>query len=909
MHVTINHRSIDYTGDPDRRLLDYLREDLGLTSPKRGCDTEAACGCCKVLINDKPSYGCAIKMGKVEGKTVTTLEGLPGEPRGILARSFVQEGGVQCGFCLPGIVLDAYALLESDPAPSRERILESLDRHLCRCTGYVKIADSIEAAARAWRGEFPPPAAPPEAVTATLPPALRAAAEEPSTRPRGGVGERLAKYTGAEAVLGERAFVGDLNPTGLRRAALKFSDHPRARIRGLDTREARRVLGVQAILTAEDIPGERLTGLIRTDWPVMVAVGETTRYIGDVLAVVVADTEAAARAAVERIHVDYAVEPPVTDVFAALEPDAPAIHPDGNCLSTSRVNRGDATGALADSAYVARGRYETPRIEHAFLELETCVAEPSDEGEAADGPVLRVYSQSQGVYEDRKALARLLALPETAIRVVQLQSGGGFGGKEDLTVQGHAALAAYRLGAPVKLALSRAESLRMHPKRHPFIMDYAVGCDAAGQLTAVQAELWADTGAYASVGMKVVERAVGHTTGAYHVPHVDVAGWCVYTNNIPAGAMRGFGVNQVTFALEACLDELCRQGGFDRWQFRYDNALDAGSLTATGQRLGPDTGLRETLRAVKPDYDRAAYAGLACAIKNTGVGNGMADIGRARLHVVGPEHLRIAHGWTEMGQGVHNMAVQVFCEATGLPPEWVEVTVDTEEQALCGMTTSSRGTALVGNAVLAACQAFNAERETEGLSALVGRAYTGTWTCDWTAKPGTVNAQGDHFTHFSYGFATQLVELDAEGRLARVVSANDAGRIMNPTLFEGQIEGAVHMGLGYAISEELPLEAGELPHTRLRRLGLIPASQMPEVVVRGVEVPAEHGPYGAKGVGEIGLVPTAAAVANARTAWDGIRRNRLPLREPDILPPPARSTRGRRGNASSSPGAPAADAE
>ncbi|MGF1448471.1 MAG: selenium-dependent xanthine dehydrogenase [Opitutales bacterium] len=869
MELSLNGASTHYAGDPKRSLLDYLRADAGLTSPKRGCENEAACGCCKVLVNGKSTYACVTPMSKVEGKTVTTLEGISQERRQQLVEAFTKKGGVQCGFCLPGITLDTYALLERDHAPSRAAILKSLDPHLCRCTGYAKLADSIEAAAALWRGE-----------------SLAETGNGNGTN-RGGIGQPLPKYTGGESVLGDRPFVDDLTRPGLLHAALCFSEHPRQRIDRLNTSKARAMAGVIGVLTARDIPGARVTGLIEKDWPMLIAEGETTRYVGDVLALVVAETVEQARHAAAAIEVVGEVLEPLTDVFAALEPDAPRLHAKGNVLSSCATRRGDAEKALESAAFVSRGRYTTQRIEHAFMEPESCLAAPVDI-DGGDGVCL--YSQGQGVYEDRKGVAAILGLPEEQVRVVQVQAGGGFGGKEDLTVQGHAALAAWLLRTPVKLTLTRSESIRMHPKRHPFVMDYEVGCDESGKLTAVRAKLYADTGAYASVGMKVVERAVGHATGAYDVPAVDVEGFCVYTNNIPSGAMRGFGVNQVTFALEACLDDLCRQGGFDRWQLRYDNALCEGSMTATGQRLGADAaGLRQTLEAVREDYRQAPFAGLACAIKNTGVGNGMPDIGRARIEIVSEKRIQIFHGWTEMGQGVHNMALQTFCEETGLPPEIVEVKVDTREQALCGMTTSSRGTALVGNAVIAGCKTLKEDLAQHGLAALVGKAYLGEWICDWTSKPGKVNAQGEHHTHFSYGFATQLAVLNAEGQLERIVSANDAGRIMNPMLFEGQVEGAVHMGLGYALSEDLPMKDGIPETTKLRRLGLLKASQMPPVEVRGVEVPAQHGPYGAKGVGEIGLVPTAAAVAGALTARDGQPRHSLPLNESHILPGARRS--------------------
>jgi len=432
------------------------------------------------------------------------------------------------------------------------------------------------------------------------------------------------------------------------------------------------------------------------------------------------------------------------------------------------------------------------------------------------------------------------------------------------------------LGRPVHVELTRDESIRMHPKRHPIRLDTELGCSADGRLLALRSRIVGDTGAYASVGAKVLERAAGHAAGAYHIPNVDVEARAVYTNNVPCGAMRGFGANQAAFALECAIDDLCEMGGFDRWQFRWDNALVDGGRTATGQRLSGGVGVRATLEAVRDTFRGARWAGIACGLKNTGIGNGMPDSGTASIVVHGEDHVEIHHGWTEMGQGVDTMAVQTFCEETGLPPDIVRVRVRTEDATPCGMTTASRATSLVGNAVIDACRRLREDLESRSLAGLAGREYRGEWICDWTNKPGHP-ANGEEITHYSYSYATQVVVLAEDGSIERIVAAHDAGRVMNPTLFEGQIEGSVHMGLGYAISEDLPMEGGRLLSTRLKKCGILRAKETPAIEVIGVEVPDEHGPYGAKGVGEIGLVPTAPAVANAFRAYDGIRRLSLPL--------------------------------
>lgn len=847
IQFVLNGKKIGYQGDPELPLLRYLRRDCGITSVKDGCSGQAYCGACMVEVDGKPVLSCVTPLRKVEGKQVYTIEGFPEQVREILGKAFVAAGAVQCGFCSPGFLMRTKILLENNPDPSREEIVQALKFNFCRCTGYVKIIEAVQLAAEALRGE-----------TDIVLPAS------------GRVGTRQPKYDAYQKALGSSPFVDDLRFDGMVHGALRFSDHPRAEVVSIDISKAEQMAGVIRIFTAADVPGERFTGLIKQDWPVFVAAGEVTAYIGDVIAAVAAETEMEARAAAAEIRIEYNVLDPVTDPEEALRGDV-EIHPgSSNVLSATRFQRGRPVDeVIAESKYVASGVYTTQRIEHAFLETEACIARPWK------GGGLEVYSQSQGVYEDRKALAKIVGMPEEKVNVVLVPNGGGFGGKEDLTVQGYTAVFATVLQRPVKVHLSRPESIRMHPKRHPIKMDYTVACDENGMLTAVKADMIGDSGAYASVGMKVMERAAGHGTGAYAVPNVDLNARAVYTNNIPCGAMRGFGVNQATFALESLVDELCRMGGFDRWQFRYDNALVNGSMVATGQILHHGVGVRETLQAVKDEFYRYQYTGLACGMKNTGVGNGMDDLGTVKIEIAAADRVIIYHGWTEMGQGVHTMAQQMLSDKTGIPPENIEVRVATENGAPAGMTTSSRGTSLVGNAILDAVRRIIDDLKVKELKELVGRVYQGEWVCNWTTRPGD---PGEVVTHYSYSYATQLVVLDKNGRIDKVVAAHDAGRIMNPTLFEGQIQGSVHMGLGYALTEDLPMENGRLVSDRLRDTGVLRIDQTPEIVVKGVEVHDPYGPFGAKGVGEVGLVPTAGAVANALTLYDGERRYSLPLR-------------------------------
>ncbi|MGZ8629295.1 MAG: selenium-dependent xanthine dehydrogenase, partial [Actinomycetota bacterium] len=846
MDLTLNGRPVSATTRPDMSLLELLREELGVTSVKDGCAPEGSCGACTVLVDGRPVVSCAQRATHAEGRSVLTQEGLDPAERERWADGFVVSGASQCGFCSPGILMKAEGLLAKNPSPSREEIAKALAGNLCRCTGYVKILDAVELVARSRAGQPMP---------------------EPEMSGR--VGSRTARYEGRELALGDKPYINDLTAPGMAHAAVRFSDHPRARVRGIDTARALAHDGVVAVLLAADVPGERVQGLLTLDWPQLVAEGETTRYVGDVLAVVVAESRHAAREAAELVDVTYEVLEPVTDPFAALEPGAPVLHERGNALSTSLVRRGDVDAALEGSAHVLTETFATQFIEHAFLEPESAFAVPEEDGS------LHVSSQGQGVWEDRRQVASFLGWPEDRVRVTQVSNGGAFGAKEDLNVQCHAALGAVATGRPMLLTLSRAESLRFHPKRHPLTMTYTVGCDADGRLTGIRARIVGDTGAYASVGDKVLERAAGHACGPYRFDAVDVEATAVYTNNPPCGAMRGFGANQVAFAIDGMLDRLAERVGVDPWEIRWRNALEVGDRFGTGQVLGEGVGIKACLEAVRDAYRGARLAGIGCGVKNTGIGNGLTELGRAILRPEADGTVTLFHSWTEMGQGVNTVLLQVVCEELGLTAERVHVIVDTMRELDTGQTTASRSTVLGGRAVLEAAAKVKAELNGGRLEDLAGREFYGEVVVDWTDKPGTDAL--DPVTHFAYGWAVQVVILDEQGRVEKVVAAHDVGHAMNPTLLEGQIEGAVHMGLGFGLTEEYAVEGGVPTTMTLKSLGIVPAPRMPEVETILVEVPQPEGPFGAKGVGEIGLVPTAAACAGALHAFDGQWRTRLPM--------------------------------
>ncbi len=868
VRFSLNGSDLSVAYDEGMHLLEVLRESCGIVSVKDGCAPQGFCGCCTVLLDGRPALACLLAPDQVSGRTVLTLEGLPEAQRRVLARAFLQEGAVQCGFCTAGIVVRAAHLLERGLAADRQRVLRALGGHLCRCTGYGRIADGIQTAGEAWGngGAF--------ARTEPRRPHLFGEGHGLRRTTRGssrGIGASSARYRGTDRVLGTEPYVADMRVDGMLHAAVVLAAHPRAEVLGIDRAPAEAMPGVVRILTAADVPGRRHLGLIVPDWPVLVAEGETTRCVGDVLAVVVADSQHRARRAAGAVAVHSRVLEPVTDPVAALEPGAPAVHDGGNLLDTCGYRRGDVTAALAASAHVVSQRFTTQRIEHAFLEPEACLAVP-------ENGRLTIYSQGQGVHDDRRQIAALLGLGHDSIVVELVSNGGAFGGKEDLSIQGHAALAAWLLDRPVRLVLTREQSLRIHPKRHPLTLDYTVGADAEGRLTAVRARILGDTGAYASVGTKVLERAAGHACGPYRVPNVEVEARTVYTNNPPCGAMRGFGVPQAAFAIEGCLDILAERIGLDGYDIRERNVLSPGDRFATGQRMDASCGIRRTLEAVRDLYKGVRRAGIACGIKNTGIGNGMADIGRVLLRVAEQGRIEILTGYTEMGQGLHTVLRQVVAHETGLDPELMTVRTVSEPVVECGMTTASRATALASTAAKLAADKLAEDLLEHTPEQLAGREYHGEYVCDFTVPPGT--PVDDPVTHLTFGYATQVVLLDEGGRVERVVAAHDVGRAINPLACAGQIEGAVHMGVGYALSEDFPCTGAVPDSLLLRDLGILKAQDTPEVEVILVEVPDTVGGYGSKGVGEIGMVPTAAAVAGALARFDGIRRTSLPMTAP-----------------------------
>ena len=880
---TLNGRLVSSEVDEELMLLNLLRDKFDIVSPKNGCQPMGQCGCCAVMMDGKVVLSCVVKAKTAAGKKVTTLEGLLPEERDLLARAFVTTGGLQCGFCIPGIAMRAKWMLDQNPAMARAEIARWLGPHLCRCTGYTKILDAVELAGKVRQG-----------------------GKFPELDESGRVGTSLALYEGADKALGDKNYIDDLKVPGMAHGAFVFTAHPRAKVLKIDASAAERMAGVVKVITARDVPGEKCVGLIYKDWPVFIGEGEETHCIGDMVAMVAAEDERTARRAAKLVKVEYEVLKPVLTTAEALAPDAPLVHPpQPNKLCQTGITRGNFDEAWKRAAHTVTVTVQTQHVEHAFLEPESCLAIPLSNGAAparfgnlskeqqaaaltavAGGARIIVYSQGQGIYDDRDQIADVLGLPHREVYVELVSNGGAFGGKEDLGMQQHVALMAWLTQRPVKATFSREESTRFHPKRHPIKFEYWAGCDREGHLTCVRVRAVGDKGAYASVGTKVLERAGGHSCGPYNVPVVDIQSVGAYTNNPPCGAMRGFGANQAAFGIETVMDMLAEKAGIDGWEMRWRNALEAGDMFATGQVLKHSVGLKKTLLAVKDVYRGAKFAGIGCGIKNVGIGNGSEDGGRAMISVEADGTVIVRTGFTEMGQGLFTVLLQTFCEETGVSPRLVRVVTDTRYALDCAQTTGSRGTLLGCQAVRAACAKFLPDLEKarsngaitkEDLRRLAGKEWYGEFIVTDTQPLGYTGPNVK--THITYGFATQVVILDDAGRLKKVVAAHDVGKVMNPVLLQGQIEGSIHMGLGYALTEELELKDGRIVSKDLRSLGILRAKDVPEIECIFIEENEPAGPYGAKGVGEIGLIPTAPAVAGALYKFDGIRRTKLPMKD------------------------------
>jgi selenium-dependent xanthine dehydrogenase len=843
-------------GPAYKKLLDFLREDLGLTAAKNGCGS-GACGACTVLIEGKPQRACIPSLARLADKQVITLEGLSPREKEVYAFAFAETGAVQCGFCIPGMVMSAKALLDSDQDPGDEAIRKGIRSNICRCTGYVKIKDAIRCAARLFREQAPVP------------------------KPvfTGSLGENFHRVDAVAKTLGTGKYVDDLVFEGMLHASAVRSAYPRARVLKIDVAQARAHPDCIAVLTAQDVPGNIKIGHLEflSDYDVLIAPGGITRFIGDALAVVVCQHKAALDEVKELVYVEYEVLEPLTSPWAAMAKGSPLIHAkERNILSHEHLVRGDADAVLAQSAYTVSRHYSVPFTEHAFMEPECAIAVP--DGDAG----ITLYSAGQSVYDEQRECARMLGIAPEQVHVKGQLVGGGFGGKEDMSVQHHACLAAWCLKKPVKVLLSRQESINLHPKRHAMEMDFTTGCDASGKLTAMKAVIVADTGAYASLGGPVLQRACTHAAGPYNYQVIDIDGKAVYTNNPPGGAFRGFGVCQSCFATENNLNLLAELVGISPWEIRYRNAIRPGQVLPNGQIAGTDVELEACLQAVQGIYSQARSegkaVGIACALKNAGIGVGLPDIGRCILSVEqGLIHIRTSAAC--IGQGLATVTTQIVCETLKISPEKVIAEPpDTKRTPNSGTTTASRQTVFTGEATHQAALQLKAALEAGGgdLVRLEGQEFyaefSGITDPMGSDKPNPVS-------HVAYGYAATVAILDNAGKVEKIIAAYDLGTVVNPKAAEGQIEGGLLMGMGYALTEDFPLEHG-YPKVKYGTLGLIRATEAPpmEIILIKPKNPTPLA-YGTKGVGELATIPVCPAISGAYYAKDRFLRSKLPMQD------------------------------
>lgn len=844
---TVNGKVVET--EKEVSLLRFLRDDLKLKSIKDGC-SQGACGTCTIIIDGKATRACVMTTKRAEGMNIVSVEGLSDFEKEAFVYAFGSKGAVQCGFCIPGMVMSGKALIDRNPNPTEDDIKEAIKGNICRCTGYKKIIEAIELVAQIMRGD-------------------KKIDEELEKGDDFGVGSNAFRIDVRDKVLGIGEYVDDMELENMLHVSAVRTKYPRARVLDIDASEALALEGVVAVLTAEDVPNNKV-GHIQQDWDVMIAKGDITRCMGDAICLVVAESEEILKKAKTLVKVEYEVLEPVRNIQEAMAEDAPKVHPNGNLCQSRHVTRGDAKTAIASSKYTVTETFDTPFTEHAFLEPECAIAMPYKDG-------VKIFSTDQSIYDTRKEVAIMFGWDLEKVVVENKYVGGGFGGKEDVSTQHIAALCAYKLGRTVKAKFSRDESLAFHPKRHAMHGTFTLGCDENGIFTGLDCDIYFDTGAYASLCGPVLERACTHSVGPYCYQNTDIRGYGYYTNNPPAGAFRGFGVCQSEFALESIIDLLAEKVGISPWEIRYRNAIEPGKVLPNGQIADCSTALKETLEAVKEAYD-ANYpnVGLACAMKNAGVGVGLPDKGRAKL-VVNNGIIEIYCGASDIGQGCATVFVQMAAETLNLPKSrFVNMGCNSELAPDSGTTSGSRQTLISGEAIRLVSLELKKELDEVGgdLDKLNGRSYFAEYF-EPTDKLGADVPFPK--SHIAYGYATHLVILDDDGKVKTVYAAHDSGKVVNPIAIQGQIEGGVLMSLGYALTEDFKLQDCVVK-SKYGTLGLMRATDIPEIHAIYVEKDELLGvAYGSKGIGEIATIPTAPAVQNAYYKRDGKLRPKLPM--------------------------------
>ncbi len=846
---TVNGNVIET--DKDKSLLRFLRDDMKLKSVKDGC-SQGACGTCTIIVDGKATRACILTTKRAVGKNIITVEGLSDREKEAFVYAFGAKGAVQCGFCIPGMVISGKALIDTNPDPNEDEIKEALKNNICRCTGYKKIIEGIQLVAKILRGES-------------------SIDEELEKGHKYGVGDNAFRIDVREKVLGYGEYVDDVEIDDMLHVSAVRTKYPRAKIIDIDFSEALKLDGVVAVLTAEDVPNNKV-GHIQQDWDVMIAKGDITRCMGDAICLVVAESEEILKKAKSLVKIEYEVLEPVRNIDEAMKEDAPKLHPNGNLCQSRHVTRGNAKEAIANSKYVVTRTYDTPFTEHAFLEPECAIAFPYKDG-------VKIYSSDQSVFDTRKEVSIMLGWDKERIVVENKLVGGGFGGKEDMSVQHIAALCAVKLQRAVKAKFTRDESLAFHPKRHAMHGTFTLACDENGIFTGLDCDIYFDTGAYASLCGPVLERACTHSVGPYCYQNTDIRGYGYYTNNPPAGAFRGFGVCQSEFALESNINILAEMVGISPWEIRYRNAIEPGKVLPNGQIADCSTALKETLDAVKDVYEKNyPNAGIACAMKNAGVGVGLPDTGRAKL-IVNDDIIEIYCGGTDIGQGSATIFIQMAAEALNMPKsKFKNMGCNSELAPDSGTTSGSRQTLISGEAVrrVSVLLKNDLDKVDGDLSKLDGKEYYDEYF-EPTDKLGADVPNPK--SHVAYGYATHVVILDDDGKVKEVYAAHDSGKVVNPISIQGQIEGGVLMSLGYALTEDFKLQDC-VPKSKFGTLGLMKSIDIPKINAIYVEKDELLGvAYGSKGIGEIATIPTAPAVQGAYYARDHKLRTKLPMED------------------------------
>ena len=833
-------------------LLRFLRDEMHLTSVKDGC-SQGACGACTVLIDGETCKACVVQTDRLEGRSIITVDGLSKWEAEVYTYAYGEAGAVQCGFCIPGMVMCTKGLLDRNPDPTEEEIKYALRNNYCRCTGYVKIIAAVKLAAKIMRaGKIP-----------------AAGADDWL------LGSRVHRLDVEEKVLGYGKYPDDYYLDGMCYGTALRSKYPRARVLSIDTTAAKALPGVIDVFTAADIPGENKIGHLKHDQYTMIPVGGLTHYLGDAIALVAAEDMETAEKAKKLIKVEYEVLPAVHNIQEAAAEGAPLVFDEEttNVQAYKHVSRGNAEEAISKAAHVISHHFETPWTEHAFLEPECAVAYIDDDGD------VMIISTDQSAYCTFHESSLMLGTDK--VKCQNALVGGGFGGKEDMTVQHLAALITYLTRRPVKVRLTRAESLLIHPKRHHFEMDFTMGCDEEGHIMGVKAKVASDTGAFASLGGPVLERACTHAAGPYAYENFEIEGRAYYTNNPPAGAFRGFGVTQTCFATETLLNMMADEIGITPWEIRYRNAIRPGGVLPNGQIVDESTGLVETLEAVKQEYEAALAAGkpvgIACAMKNAGVGVGIPDWGRVKLIVEEDAKLHIYSGASCIGQGLGTVLVQMTVTNTDLTRD--DIVYERSNTWIApdsGTTSGSRQTMITGEACRRACEKLmEAKGSNKSLKDLIGQEFYG----DYLAKTDPLGADVPNpVSHVAYGYATQVCILNEKtGKIDRMIAAHDVGKAVNPLSCEGQIEGGVVMSIGYAVREKYPIDENCKPVEKYGSIGLFRAHEIPKIDAIVIDKPGLNVACGAIGIGEITSIPTAPAITDAYYRYDGSRRYVLPI--------------------------------